>query len=304
MHDSLWLAFFQKLQGLPPEVRANFNVRIPCNSAGIMSRAVHPDPLRRFQTAHEMLEAVRQAEDEQIFTIFISYRVASDAVLARMLFDQLNNTLTPRGRHLVKVYLDSQRLKDGEDWEAGFSAGLTQSRIFVPLISHGFTSPMAGAGVHRTTEAAHKARLKGEPHDPEDNVLKEAQIALELLWQRVNRTEGILLQKIVPIVVGQVDQAGSMRDFDPLLSDAEDQFPDRVSWPSTTSACQVIQQRYGVDVDSRASQWTVKETMIQLVANKSIQMWTLGKKTRTARRLGLRCLSTIGTGIDRAEHLI
>jgi hypothetical protein len=40
---------------------------------------------------------------------FISYRVASEAPLARIIFDELNHTLTPGG-HRVTVYYDELRL--------------------------------------------------------------------------------------------------------------------------------------------------------------------------------------------------
>jgi hypothetical protein len=42
-------------------------------------------------------------------SVFISYRVASELPLARLLFDELNHAVTPGG-HRVTVYLDAQRL--------------------------------------------------------------------------------------------------------------------------------------------------------------------------------------------------
>ena len=40
---------------------------------------------------------------------FISYRVASELPLARLLFDELNHTVTPGG-HRVTIYWDAHRL--------------------------------------------------------------------------------------------------------------------------------------------------------------------------------------------------
>jgi hypothetical protein len=42
-------------------------------------------------------------------SVFISYRVASELPLARLLFDELNHTVTPGG-HRVTVYWDAHRL--------------------------------------------------------------------------------------------------------------------------------------------------------------------------------------------------
>ena len=53
---------------------------------------------------------------EGLYTVFISYRVFSDKLHAALLYDALNNTVTPAG-HRVIVYLDVRRLVKGEDWE-------------------------------------------------------------------------------------------------------------------------------------------------------------------------------------------
>ena len=54
-----------------------------------------------------------------MYSVFLSYRVASDAPLARLIFDELNHTMTPGG-HRVTVYWDAHRLVKGERWEEGF----------------------------------------------------------------------------------------------------------------------------------------------------------------------------------------
>lgn len=42
-------------------------------------------------------------------SVFISYRAASELPLARLLFDELNHTVTPGG-HRVTVFWDAHRL--------------------------------------------------------------------------------------------------------------------------------------------------------------------------------------------------
>ena len=42
-------------------------------------------------------------------SVFISYRAASELPLARILFDELNHTMTPGG-HRVTVFWDAHRL--------------------------------------------------------------------------------------------------------------------------------------------------------------------------------------------------
>ena len=154
-------------------------------------------------------------------SVFISYRVASDAPLASLIFDDLNHTVTPGG-HRVTVYWDSHRLVAGQDWEHGFSTALLNSLCIFPILSYGSTAPMAGGGgvAHgRITrrpsvatvawwpeEVAGRRRLKGEESDPKDNVLKEFLIAGALLRRRAAEDRELgeqgRLQLAYPILVG------------------------------------------------------------------------------------------------------
>ena len=67
---------------------------------------------------HEAVYCCLIAHGEAVYSAFISYRVASEAPLARILFDELNHSVTPGG-HRVTVYWDAHRLVRGEDWEDG-----------------------------------------------------------------------------------------------------------------------------------------------------------------------------------------
>jgi hypothetical protein len=79
---------------------------------------------------------------EACYSASVSYRVASEAPLARLIFDELNRTVTPGG-HRVTVYWDAFRLARGEDWEDGFVTGLLNSLCFLPLLSYCSTAPLA-----------------------------------------------------------------------------------------------------------------------------------------------------------------
>ena len=59
--------------------------------------------------------------------VFVSYRVASDAKLAQLLYDLLTN-------EGLRVSLDKECLLDGVPWEEGFIKGLINSRIFLSVL--------------------------------------------------------------------------------------------------------------------------------------------------------------------------
>ena len=193
------------------------------NLVRVIAQALEKNVAERYQTADEMHEAVYEcliARGEAFYSVFISYRVASEAPLARLLFDELNHTVTPGG-HRVTVYWDAHRLVKGEDWEAGFATGLLNSLCFFPVLSYGATAPLATISEGQVSEMVGKGwdlnpvgrqRLKGEETDWEDNVLKEFLIAVSLL-DRLNaedhkeEEEGIL-QLAYPILVGRQQPLG------------------------------------------------------------------------------------------------
>ena len=88
---------------------------------------------------------IAKIEDEvtQHYHVFISYRVKTEHQLAKALFDKLSDmTLVESGQKL-RVYLDSERLEDGERWDSGFMDALCESWIVVPILSSGSLGPMA-----------------------------------------------------------------------------------------------------------------------------------------------------------------
>jgi serine/threonine protein kinase len=101
-----------------------------------VGRAMQKKKEARFASAKEMREAIRESSNE--YTIFISYRQKTEYQFALMLYDELHNRKTVGG-NTVSVFLDQKCLKDAEDWEQGFCDGLFKSRIYMPIITAGFT---------------------------------------------------------------------------------------------------------------------------------------------------------------------
>ncbi|RHY34465.1 hypothetical protein DYB32_000938 [Aphanomyces invadans] len=89
------------------------------------------------------------------YDCFINYRVASEKGLAEKLYLHLKT----RNLH---PFLDRMSLKTGEPWKEGFLRGLTQSRVFLALLSH------AGLAKCRDESLDHTA----------DNLLLEYEVAL------------------------------------------------------------------------------------------------------------------------------
>ena len=78
------------LDRLDPGRRAMFDH----NMAKVIARALEKQAKARYQSADEMHEAVYSClihRGEASYSAFISYRVASEAPLARLLFDELNH---------------------------------------------------------------------------------------------------------------------------------------------------------------------------------------------------------------------
>ena len=141
--------------------------------------------------------------------VFISYRVASDAPLARALYDTLSEVVLSDSKKKIRVYLDATRLRDGERWDVGFMDGLVNSTVVVPIISAGCLAPM----LKMTDDSADEAV---------DNVLLEWSAALELH----ERGDGVA--SVLPLLVGNGD-----RD---LFADAASQFGGMDALPAVKPA--------------------------------------------------------------------
>ena len=68
-----------------------------------------------------------EADVNDSYHVFISYRVASDKAFAKLLHDELvQRTLEASGQR-IRVFLDQVCLKDGERWDQAFMNGLCSS---------------------------------------------------------------------------------------------------------------------------------------------------------------------------------
>lgn len=124
-------------------------------------------------------DAARLPGDRAEFDVFISYRVASDASHAAMLYEML----TGKG---LKVWWDKVCLEAGVPWDEGFCHGLIKSHAFIPLLSrHAIHHP----------EVIHQNFEKLSADSRCDNVYLEYRLALEL------REMG-LVEKIFPVMIG------------------------------------------------------------------------------------------------------
>ncbi|KAJ3011247.1 UNVERIFIED_CONTAM: hypothetical protein HDU68_001770 [Siphonaria sp. JEL0065] len=89
-----------------------------------------------------------QEWNEREWDYFISYRVASDAVLAKELYFRLrigSSTDFPPTLPNDRVFLDAEKLKDGNNWTEGFATGLKHSKIVILIVSDGSLERMKTA---------------------------------------------------------------------------------------------------------------------------------------------------------------
>ena len=168
--------------------------RITDKSArNLLSQMLIKDPLQRPSLArvlaHPFLSGKKVARlvgEKPKYDVFLSYRVASDALHVEKLY----NLLTAEG---FKVYWDKLCLEPGVDWEQGFCEGLVSSRAFVPLLSRDAIN-------HPDKAWQNFSKLTTDSNC--DNVFLEHRLAVEL--------HGIgMIEKMFPIFIGDLDATTS-----------------------------------------------------------------------------------------------
>ena len=177
------------------EVRAGLS----SSFADVLAAGLRKRAELRIQTADDFAGSLHSClvdGGEASYSTFISYRVFSQKLHAMLLHDVVNNTVTPAG-HRVINYLDVKRLVAGEDWQHGFSHGLLNSLVALPLLSAGVLEPMT--------------KLTGGPADRPDNVAKELQIMHALSDAREAGASPGKLEAIYPILVGKPTDHGDRR---------------------------------------------------------------------------------------------
>ncbi len=281
------------LDALPEGRRSTFDN----NLSKVIAKALEKQVRERYGSVDEMHEAVYAClieRGEACYSAFISYRVASEAPLARLLFDELNHSVTAGG-HRVTVYWDAHRLVKGEDWETGFASGLLHSLCFIPLLSYGFTAPLAALheeqladAVVRGWEAAPlgRKRLAGVESDPEDNCLKELVIATALLKHGKACEAGgsALLQLAYPILVGRQEPEGH-NDYPCMgsffaVQGGGGHFADRPSPPTARAVGGFLRDKadfIAEEAVERVEQTSVLEAITAMTRLQGCQLWNHAK---------------------------
>ena len=266
------------------------------NFVKVIEKALEKKLSFRYNSVDEMHDAVYMCvvqKGEGVYSVFISYRVASEFPLAQLLFDELNHSVTPGG-HRVTVYLDAHRLVKGEDWEEGFATGLLNSLCFFPLLSYGSTAPLAALPDNANQRASKIAegweenpvgrrRLEGKDTDPEDNVLKEFLLASALLERTLSNDkrddEKGLLQVIYPILVG-IQQPIEHPDY-PLMGNyfhiqgGGGRFPKAQSNSTNKAVAKFLREKASMpeDVIQDVEQLTVDAVIAGLTRLQGCQLW-------------------------------
>eukprot|EP00040_Diaphanoeca_grandis_P013574 m.68693 g.68693 ORF g.68693 m.68693 type:complete len:1221 (-) comp23982_c0_seq1:202-3864(-) len=152
------------------------------------------------------------------FHVFISYRVATEAALAREVVHVLND-LTVESDMFVVSYLDQKDIHSGSNWEESFLNGLNRSCMFVPLISAAGIQPIENVSMF---------------DDKADNLLLEYETALRL---HSKKQIGIY-----PLLVGTTDNDGNYVKFAPENFDVS-RFPNGPSKTNRKAAVRETMRR-------------------------------------------------------------
>ncbi|KAJ3289026.1 hypothetical protein HDU79_004403, partial [Rhizoclosmatium sp. JEL0117] len=122
--------------------------------------------------------------------VFISYRVNSEANVAKWLASLIERVGCRRYNQNIRVFLDSNCLNKGEDWDQGFLNGLRNSKLIVYLIS----------------EASLETLIEKTESNKADNVLLEIEVGLKM------KAGG--QARLLPVFVGSIETNGVYSRFD------------------------------------------------------------------------------------------
>uniref|UniRef100_A0A7S0QIL7 non-specific serine/threonine protein kinase n=1 Tax=Cryptomonas curvata TaxID=233186 RepID=A0A7S0QIL7_9CRYP len=236
---------------------------ISSSFASVIAKGLEKRLKNRFQSMDEYATALHGClvqRGEEMYSAFISYRVFSEKFHAMLLYDVLNNTRTPGG-HRVIVYLDVKRLVKGEDWEEGFSLGLLNSLVALPLISEGVLRPFS--------------QLKGQNDDKSDNVLKEF-IIMQALQGYAGRLEATF-----PIFIGRPNDVGDNKypcsgDFFTVNGEHIAHLIDAVSPQTCTSVLKFLEKNK-IMVHDKVKSITVKSAVYDLLSLQGGRLWDHSK---------------------------
>jgi hypothetical protein len=247
----------------PDDLRSNISSAF----AEVIRKGMAKRPENRYHTIDEFasdLHGCLVQKGEGVYSAFISYRVFSQKYHAMLLYDVLNNTTTAAG-HRVIVYLDVKRLVKGEDWEEGFSNGLLNSLVALPLLSSGVIDPMT--------------KLRGNSDDPEDNVLKELLIMQALLNSDDDSSKK--LEAIFPILIGKPCAPGDVDypctgNFFADGSNHGMRHLANVASPNTSNSVATFLNKRRKAVDDSVFTTPISTVVKDLFALQGAQLWNHG----------------------------
>ncbi len=251
------------MEAAAPDVRdfasESCRANISSGFAEVLKKGLEKKIQSRFQSIDMLSKALHGClvqKGEEMYTVFISYRVFSEKYHAAMLYDALNNTITPAG-HRVIVYLDAKRLVKGEGWEEGFSTGLMNSLVALPLISSGVLIPLQN--------------LKGDSTDKADNVCKELLIMQSLLGRAGK------LAAIYPILVGPPSKPGhpnypGTEDFFSANWHLVESLAEVRSSPTMDAAREFLHSRNAA-ASEKSQGFTVKSTVKKILDIQGAKLW-------------------------------
>uniref|UniRef100_A0A7S1E474 Uncharacterized protein n=1 Tax=Hemiselmis andersenii TaxID=464988 RepID=A0A7S1E474_HEMAN len=227
----------------------------------------------------------------ELFHMFLSYRVRSDADVVARLYElvvsgSLNDKRIPPGGHgrwpgfaeeppkgfgkAAKVFWDKKCLQDGKDWEAGFVRGLTCSMVFVPLFSRGAIEGLLSLG---------------GAQDRVDNVLLEWLLALE--WLK-SPTSG--LKSIYPIFFDK-KQDGLEEPFADFPWEMLASLPQLPSAKTNRRAAEILRKLGGTEEQiMRMQALSVRQVVDQMLKNQGIKLALVGPEplsTAASRMLNI-----------------
>ncbi|ORY38336.1 hypothetical protein BCR33DRAFT_741550 [Rhizoclosmatium globosum] len=153
--------------------------------------------------------------------VFISYRVSSEAQVAQWLASLIEGVGRRRCNKTIRVFLDSNCLNKGQDWEIDFLNGLRHSRLIVYLISV--------ASLETLIEKTEANKI--------DNVLLEIENGLKM--------KAVDQAGLLPIFVGSVMADGSYSPFDTSYF-STNKYPDSIHAGSKENVRDSIAQLFRI----------------------------------------------------------
>eukprot|EP00050_Salpingoeca_kvevrii_P004877 m.263863 g.263863 ORF g.263863 m.263863 type:complete len:647 (-) comp11053_c2_seq2:1211-3151(-) len=222
------------------------------------NRAWTSELLKEATYARALAGQPEYTEQNQDFDIFISYRVSTEATVAKRLWEKMQLPKMPRigkERRTVRAYLDNECLVQGRDFQEGFVQGLMTSDVFVPLLS--FCEDQTGS-------LGQMRRLDCDG-DVVDNVLLELELAVELLAAKT------VLRRIVPVLAGECEESG----FAPFAFDQIKLLPDKVAVATKAKAREFLVAQ-GLTPSGGFEGRTVQQVVGLITRNQGIKLADFG----------------------------